>query len=44
MITLSGNVNTVDEKSMVTLLEKFRIEFDSVKVIEIAEQRLHPQM
>ncbi|CAD5207344.1 unnamed protein product [Bursaphelenchus okinawaensis] len=44
VITLSGNANAVDEKSMLTLLAKFRIECNSVKVLEIAHQKLHPDI
>ncbi|CAD5211221.1 unnamed protein product [Bursaphelenchus xylophilus] len=44
VITLSGNANAVDEKSMLTLMAKFRIECNSVKVLEISNQKLHPDI
>jgi len=44
VLTLCGSNAEVDEQSMIALLGKFRIEFSSVKVIEVLKQKLHPDM
>lgn len=44
VLTLTGSEDEVNEESMIALLGKFRIEFSSVKVIEINKQKLHPDM
>ncbi|KAI1712835.1 solute carrier family 12 domain-containing protein [Ditylenchus destructor] len=44
VLTLTGSEDEVNEESMIALLGKFRIEFSSVKVIEINKQKLHPDI
>ncbi|KAI1700031.1 solute carrier family 12 domain-containing protein [Ditylenchus destructor] len=44
ILTLSGNAKEVNEQSMTALLEKFRIEFNSVKVIDADSQKLNPDI
>ncbi|KAI6230123.1 Solute carrier family 12 member 1 [Aphelenchoides fujianensis] len=44
VITFSGGATSVDEKSITTMLEKFRIEFKAVKVIDINRHKLDPEI
>ncbi|KAI6178086.1 Solute carrier family 12 member 1 [Aphelenchoides besseyi] len=44
VITFAGGTSTVDEKSICQLLEKFRIDVNSVNVIDLNRQKLNPDI
>ncbi|KAI6216612.1 Solute carrier family 12 member 1 [Aphelenchoides besseyi] len=44
VITFTGGTSTVDEKSICELLEKFRIDVNSVNVIDLNRQKLNPDI